>query len=310
MTNDLVDRAGTTFVFRLREDTGAAPADIARASVVARDVFDVRSLWADVEALDGAGRRPRRQNEMLLAVAADGRARRRAGCCARGRGRWTSRAERRALRRGRAGGRRSCCPACWSSPSRRRWRERVGAAHRAGRAGGARRPRRGAGRAVLRARHRRGRAARPSTRSRRSRALHFLLGGRLHLHWLRDRIALLAARHALGGDGARGAARRPLQPARGAHRRRRCATGALDAWRGGQPAGGRARAGDPGRDPRRRDVRPHDAAGRAARGAQPDRERRELGSVKSMLFGQEHTKRTRRPAARSATTGRARRRCC
>ena len=29
-------------------------ADIARASVVARDVFNVRSLWADVEALDGA----------------------------------------------------------------------------------------------------------------------------------------------------------------------------------------------------------------------------------------------------------------
>ena len=34
------------------EDTGAPPSDIARAYAVARDVFDVRSLWAEVEALD------------------------------------------------------------------------------------------------------------------------------------------------------------------------------------------------------------------------------------------------------------------
>src|SRR5204862_6519041 len=54
VTNDLIDRAGTTFVFRLRDDTGATPADIARASVVARDVFAVRTLWTDIEALDGA----------------------------------------------------------------------------------------------------------------------------------------------------------------------------------------------------------------------------------------------------------------
>src|SRR5215207_2090451 len=52
VTNGIVDRAGTTFVFRLQEDTGAAPADIARACAVARDVFDMRGFWADVEALD------------------------------------------------------------------------------------------------------------------------------------------------------------------------------------------------------------------------------------------------------------------
>src|ERR687896_2513730 len=51
-TNGIVDRAGITFVFRLQEDTGAGPADIARAYAVARDVFDMRRLWADVEALD------------------------------------------------------------------------------------------------------------------------------------------------------------------------------------------------------------------------------------------------------------------
>jgi glutamate dehydrogenase len=52
VTNGVVDRAGITFVFRLQEDTGASPADIARAYAVARDVFDMRRLWADVEALD------------------------------------------------------------------------------------------------------------------------------------------------------------------------------------------------------------------------------------------------------------------
>jgi glutamate dehydrogenase len=52
VTNSIVDRAGITFIFRLQEDTGAAPADIARAYAVARDVFDMRGFWADVEALD------------------------------------------------------------------------------------------------------------------------------------------------------------------------------------------------------------------------------------------------------------------
>ncbi|HEV8152032.1 MAG TPA: NAD-glutamate dehydrogenase domain-containing protein, partial [Solirubrobacteraceae bacterium] len=52
VTNGVVDRAGITFVFRLREETGAAPADIARAYAVARDVFGMRGFWAEVEALD------------------------------------------------------------------------------------------------------------------------------------------------------------------------------------------------------------------------------------------------------------------
>jgi glutamate dehydrogenase len=52
VTNDLVDRAGTTLIFRLNEDTGAPASDIARAYAVARDVFEVRALWSEVEALD------------------------------------------------------------------------------------------------------------------------------------------------------------------------------------------------------------------------------------------------------------------
>src|SRR5206468_4146751 len=43
---------GTTFVFRLREETGARPSDIARAYSVAREVFGMRPQWAEIEALD------------------------------------------------------------------------------------------------------------------------------------------------------------------------------------------------------------------------------------------------------------------
>src|SRR6266545_4517333 len=53
VTNGLVNRAGTTFVFRLSEETGATGPDIARAFAVAREVFDLRSLWDEIEALDG-----------------------------------------------------------------------------------------------------------------------------------------------------------------------------------------------------------------------------------------------------------------
>jgi glutamate dehydrogenase len=53
VTNDLVNRGGTTFVFRLNEETGAAGPEIARAFVVARQVFSLQSLWKDIEHLDG-----------------------------------------------------------------------------------------------------------------------------------------------------------------------------------------------------------------------------------------------------------------
>ena len=51
--NDMVDRAGITFAFRLNEETGASVPDITRAWLVARDVFGLPEFWAQVEALDG-----------------------------------------------------------------------------------------------------------------------------------------------------------------------------------------------------------------------------------------------------------------
>ena len=52
VANQLVDRAGTTFVFRLAEETGGSAPILARGFAVAREVFDLRSFWSDVEALD------------------------------------------------------------------------------------------------------------------------------------------------------------------------------------------------------------------------------------------------------------------
>ncbi|MFZ1994950.1 MAG: NAD-glutamate dehydrogenase [Solirubrobacteraceae bacterium] len=52
VANQLVDRAGMTFMFRLVEETGAGAPQLARAYAVAREVFDMRNVWEDIEALD------------------------------------------------------------------------------------------------------------------------------------------------------------------------------------------------------------------------------------------------------------------
>jgi glutamate dehydrogenase len=52
VANQIVDRAGTTFLFRLCEETGAPPSILARAYAVAREVYEMPSFWAAVEALD------------------------------------------------------------------------------------------------------------------------------------------------------------------------------------------------------------------------------------------------------------------
>ncbi|MGI8864116.1 MAG: NAD-glutamate dehydrogenase [Solirubrobacteraceae bacterium] len=52
VANQLVDRAGTTFAFRLAEETGAPAPILARGFAVAREVLDMRSFWSAVEELD------------------------------------------------------------------------------------------------------------------------------------------------------------------------------------------------------------------------------------------------------------------
>jgi glutamate dehydrogenase len=51
-TNSLINRMGPTFVPRTQEETGAEAAEIARAYTAAREIFDMRKLWARIEGLD------------------------------------------------------------------------------------------------------------------------------------------------------------------------------------------------------------------------------------------------------------------
>ena len=51
-TNSLVNRMGPNFVPRAQEDTGAEPAQIARAYTAAREIFAMREVWEEIEALD------------------------------------------------------------------------------------------------------------------------------------------------------------------------------------------------------------------------------------------------------------------
>lgn len=52
VVNDMVNRSGSTFAFRMNEELGASAADIARAYLVAMEVFGLREFWAAVEELD------------------------------------------------------------------------------------------------------------------------------------------------------------------------------------------------------------------------------------------------------------------
>ena len=52
VVNDLVNRGGSTFVFRAQEETAADAAQIARAYTVIREVFGLEEIWASLEVLD------------------------------------------------------------------------------------------------------------------------------------------------------------------------------------------------------------------------------------------------------------------
>jgi glutamate dehydrogenase len=53
VTNSTVNRMGATFTLRMQEDTGQPPSAIAKAYSAVREIIDARSLWAEIESLDG-----------------------------------------------------------------------------------------------------------------------------------------------------------------------------------------------------------------------------------------------------------------
>jgi glutamate dehydrogenase len=52
VTNSMINRVGPTFINEMRDRTGRSVADIARAYTIVREVFELRPLWRDIEALD------------------------------------------------------------------------------------------------------------------------------------------------------------------------------------------------------------------------------------------------------------------
>jgi len=52
VVNNVLHGGGTTFAFRLHEETGAPASQIARAYACAREIFEMRPLWTEIEALD------------------------------------------------------------------------------------------------------------------------------------------------------------------------------------------------------------------------------------------------------------------
>ena len=52
LTNNLINDMGMNFVFRMQEETGATICEIANAYCVVKGIFDMDSLWDEVEELD------------------------------------------------------------------------------------------------------------------------------------------------------------------------------------------------------------------------------------------------------------------
>jgi glutamate dehydrogenase len=66
-SNDIVNSQGITFVSRMVTETGAHPADVARAYRIARDVTGAEARWEEIERLDGVID-PLLQDELMTGV--------------------------------------------------------------------------------------------------------------------------------------------------------------------------------------------------------------------------------------------------
>ena len=52
VTNEMINRVGSTYVHRMQEETGATTPDVVRAYLLSREIFDFVSFWQALEALD------------------------------------------------------------------------------------------------------------------------------------------------------------------------------------------------------------------------------------------------------------------
>ncbi len=68
LTNEIVNRARMTFIHDMRARTGRSPAEVVQAYIILREVFKLRNLWTEIEALDNKVA-AQLQIEMLLEIA-------------------------------------------------------------------------------------------------------------------------------------------------------------------------------------------------------------------------------------------------
>ena len=52
VTNEMINRVGSTYVHRMQEESGASTPDVVRAYLLSREIFDFVSFWQALEALD------------------------------------------------------------------------------------------------------------------------------------------------------------------------------------------------------------------------------------------------------------------
>jgi glutamate dehydrogenase len=68
VTNSMVNRVRPNFAWQSCDETGKPPADVARAFIIMRESFDLRTIWSEIESLDN--KLPASaQIDMLIAVA-------------------------------------------------------------------------------------------------------------------------------------------------------------------------------------------------------------------------------------------------
>jgi glutamate dehydrogenase len=68
VTNAMINRVRPTFAWQMCDETGKGYPDIARAFIIMRDSFDLRTIWSEIEALDN--KLPARvQLDMMIGVA-------------------------------------------------------------------------------------------------------------------------------------------------------------------------------------------------------------------------------------------------
>jgi glutamate dehydrogenase len=68
VTNEIVNRARITFVHDMRARTGRSAVEVAQAYIMVREAFELRNLWAEIEALDN-NVAAQVQIELLLEIA-------------------------------------------------------------------------------------------------------------------------------------------------------------------------------------------------------------------------------------------------